>query len=182
MDFLKFAVKEKYPFDVETLLREAASQGHLNVLDWCLDYCFMSARIGHLLCRAAVLFGHVNVLKWAKEKGVLQWDDEKAYMAAFFGYSEILEWLPIEFLRLTPELCSAAAASGKFELFRWIAEKGCPWDEKTIQSGCESGSLEIVRWATERGCPWDEEALKIAEENGHEDILSFLQNKRLEVW
>ena len=52
--------------------------------------------------------------------------------AGMNGHIDVIEWLvDTQRCKLTPELCSAAAANGQLKVLKWARENDCPWDEWT---------------------------------------------------
>ncbi|GFR43678.1 hypothetical protein Agub_g4786 [Astrephomene gubernaculifera] len=141
------------PLD-ESLVVEAALQGHLPALAWLVDTMGLK---GQSMLSAAASSGRVEVLSWLYERGY-RWDEETMRQAADAGCEEVLEWLVEKGCPWGLDPYTAAADHGDMATLRWLRRRGCPW--KYSSSGgtfvsCMKMSCckPVLRWMREEGCP-----------------------------
>lgn len=178
--------------DVEKIRRHAASQGNLEIVQWC-EKCHPSHNPGASL--GAASNGHVHVLRWLRANGTLSdgststWlratgspSDTSVYsslceVAATSGSLEAVQWCRSNGYPWNESTCAAAAGSGNLELLRWCRENGCPWDEGTCDRAAGSGNLELLQWCWANGCPWGEETCSRAAERGDLEMLAWCRTR-----
>ena len=148
----------------------AASGGHLHVLEWLqaefgssfvLDpqICVVAARAGKIkvlnwavnngcvwsrynCCIAAIKRSQLEVLIWLKEQPFLSIGTEEHHSRLWYGYVVGKEH---------PSVC--AAEVGNLEVFQWLHLNGCPWHTSTYASAQVKDHTEILDWALKNGCP-----------------------------
>jgi hypothetical protein len=107
---------------------------------------------------------------WLLEEGIVY--------AGMNGHIDVIEWLVrTEGRKLTPRLCSAAAANGQLKVLTWARENGCPWDESTCGFAAASGHLEVLKWARENGCSWNAWTCAEAARFGRLEVLQWAKEK-----
>ena len=190
--------REFFPIDMDSLCSNAASGGHLQLLQLAREYdCpwdehtfHCAARSGNFqmikwaringcrwdanTCTAAARLGKLEILQWLREENC-PWDAKTCAVAAERAHLHVLEWArsrecPCPWDEST---CSAAAKYGHLQILQWAREKGCPWDKGTCEGAAKQGYLEILQWARENGCPWDEETTSIAAQCHQLDVLCW---------
>ena len=90
LELLKWAREEKKCEWDEGTINEAAFQGYLEMVKYCVaNECPIDERA----CENAAENGHLEVLKYLREEAKAPWDWYTAYMAARNGHLHILEYL-----------------------------------------------------------------------------------------
>jgi hypothetical protein len=72
--------------------REAALQGHLNILEWMWKFEVHRHQWGPAIISYAAANGHLNVVKWLRTTANCEWDYRTCYNAARGGHLEVLKW------------------------------------------------------------------------------------------
>ena len=190
--------REFFPIYMDSLCSNAASGGHLQLLQLAREYhCpwdentfHCAARSGNFqmmkwartngcrwdanTCTAAARLGKLEILQWLREENC-PWDAKTCAVAAQHAHLHVLEWArsrecPCPWDEGT---CSTAALYGHLQILQWARERGCAWDKGTCEGAAKHGYLEILQWAWENGCPWDEETTRIAVSWHRLDLLCW---------
>ena len=114
------------------LCREAATNGHLQVLDWLLDNGFDHEWIKYNAVCNAARRGVVSVLEWAKDHG--------------YDFTDVRN----------KHVCATAARNGNLFILQWLRQNDCPWDFRVVASARANGHEDVAEWAIENGCPVEE--------------------------
>ena len=174
---------------------EAASGGHLDILQWLHDnefplnkkVCSRAALSGHLeiikwaynndcswstdVCSNAAFSGHLEIIKWARDNGCPLWPEEACYKAAAGGHLHVLQWLIAERCNWNADTCAEAAKNGHFHILKWARDKRCPWNYMTMEGAFQYGDTEMITWLRDNGCPWNDNVLGV-----------LLTNEKLLKW
>ena len=141
----------------------AAIRGHLEILKWFhvkgyiqgerQDLCVAAASRGHLeslkflreieckwdkyVVRGGVMSGSLETVKYCIENGCPC--DECCYVAAYYGYMPILQYLHSIGQSLDGNVFVNAVISGSLEIVEWLHANNCPY------AGFESGIFIAAR-------------------------------------
>jgi hypothetical protein len=132
---------------------EAATQGHVHVLEW-LRETYNLGDTPQSACVLAAGRGHVHVLEWIEKNTEVHFRQETINLllrnSAFSGSFECFKWGLKHGAKPDLPLSLAAARWGRFEILKVARENGCPWNEKVCSLAASNGDLEMLRWAREQ--------------------------------
>lgn len=141
---------ERYIF---SLLRCAASAGHLRVLEAGLQYPFSTEGLREVMLAAAA-GGHVDCIAYLLEKGC----------------------------KLHASHMESAAGEGHLHAMKLLHQNKCPWNQSVCQTAAAAGQLECLKYAHENGCPlkrprdtsYDNEDVDEEDREDHEEDENFV--------
>ncbi len=177
LEVLKFFIAEEFDIDMSSICREAARNGHLNILKWIYVYAGSSwDRIcGFNVWDVAGEKGDLNILDWIKTKDPNGYDI--ASIGASSGNLEVIKWaIDNRCYRIGPECvetATAAAKGGHLTVLQWLKTQGFAWSAITCSCAARFGHLEVLKWAKENDCPWDERTPLNAIEGGHLEVFKW---------
>lgn len=138
---------------------EAASAGHLQVLQW-LRNLDPPCPWDSTTCARAASRGHFEVFKWARQNGCPL--DDIFMTDVITGDSlELLKWcIENEFVEDSLYYKEFMAELGNLDMLKWVLlEKGWEWDPRICYAGY-GPSRELVEWLRENKFPFDEERIE----------------------
>lgn len=146
LEVLQWARENGYPITERTTGR-LAYEGKLDALKWAKNEGIpLSPDVG----KEAAYEGHLDVLKWARSEGHLPDDAAITYPLALKGNLTALRWAESEKLPLDPNLCAAAAASGKPDVLKWARAHQLPWND-ALEVAFHHGAVDVADWALRNG-------------------------------
>ncbi|KXZ48023.1 hypothetical protein GPECTOR_31g387 [Gonium pectorale] len=141
--------------DMLHAVAEVASAGRLHALLRLESYgCRMHL---YYLLKAAAEEGHLQVLEWSVEAlSAHARDPDFLAAAAWRGHMHVLEWLAARGCPGSPEAFAAAAGGGCEEAVEWLAENGCPMgdDGEPYSCAAKNHDLATLRCLARAHCPW----------------------------
>jgi hypothetical protein len=166
--------------DVSTILRIAASSGHIKVITWVkqqpgvvYDYRIMAiaAEKGHIaMCEylhaeqcpwnesvyyTAARSGHVGTVRWLQEHGCPRDATKVCQVAAMGGSIDFLMYVQQQGMRPTPamlrSMLNIAAVSDKLAAAQWIRQQGAEWPAVLKYNG-KKWAGKVLAWARSEGC------------------------------
>lgn len=152
--------------------------GSIEILSWVVENRHIE-NFNNLLTKAASE-GHLEILQWVEKNLLEEfpfdkWDSELCCHAAESGSREIIQWLKGKGFRCDEKTCQFAASSGEFELVQWLIASGCPCDETVFFSAVEQGDLSLLAWLRKNGCPWNEDVCSNAANHGQLEALKWIR-------
>ncbi len=152
LELLKWAREEKKcEWDEETI-NEAAGQGNLEMVKYCVaNECPITV----WACASAAENGHLECLKYLREEAKARWNSDTAAGAASNGHLHILEYLvERKFDEYEEDACEFAAKHGHFDCLKYLHETAkAPWDEEVVREAHKYNETECVQYLLENNCP-----------------------------
>eukprot|EP01038_Epipyxis_sp_PR26KG_P018355 gene18355-25856_t len=149
--------REFFPIDMDSLCSNAASGGHLQLLQL--------------------------MIKWARINGC-RWDANTCTAAARLGKLEILQWLREENCPWDAKTCAVAAERAHLHVLEWARSRECPcpWDESTCSAAAkairEGDLVNYKKWKS--GCPMNRSGcLKAANSNRWKRLMKWVACEEL---
>ncbi len=193
-DIFKYS-KVPYTNDVCAL---AAQNGHINVIEFCLNN---GCQLNWISCLLAAKNGHLHVVEWLL-KNNCPTNDYVRETAAFNGHYDVIKLLirgsyfmnyktyaaaaengHLNILKLLKENCplsmdhyigERAALNGHLDVLKWLHENNYRFNAKTCSAAALNGHLDVIIWLKENGCILDNMTLTLAIKNGHLNVLKWL--------
>ena len=176
---IDWAVENGCPPRGKLWLEEAASIGHLDVLQWLYEkYESLWDDLSDAAENAA-LNGHVHVLEWIHNKNK---DLSQIYTyAALGGHINVLEWAQNHSILIGEAgdihdkscVTNAAAEGGHRVVLEWLRNNGFKWDSFTCTGAATGGHLEILQWLRAEGCDWTSAVYSSAAKKGYIEIVKW---------
>jgi hypothetical protein len=173
LELLKWAREEKKCEWDEGTINEAASQGYLEMVKYCVaNKCY----IGEDVCASAAQNGHLEVLKYLREEVKAPWDFYTAAWAAENGHLHILEYLvEHKYDKYDVFACWKAAKHGHLDCLKCLHETAkAPWDKEVLREAHENNQTECLQYLLDNDCPlpdgwlYEGGTLHTADENSDE--------------
>ena len=152
LELLKWAREEKKCEWDEGTINEAAFQGYLEMVKYCVaNECPIDERA----CENAAENGHLEVLKYLREEAKAPWDSRTAAWAAEYGQLHILEYLvERKYDEFDEEACEFAATHGHLDCLKYLHETAkAPWDSSAVLVAHENDHPECVQYLLNNNCP-----------------------------
>jgi hypothetical protein len=152
LELLKWAREEKKCKWDERTIDEAAEQGNLEMVKYCVAN---ECPIGVLACECAAESGNLEVLKYLHEEAKAPWYWETAVGAAENGHLHILEYLvERKFYEFTEYACEDAAENGHLDCLKYLHETAkAPWDHDAVQLAHKNDQTECLQYLLDNNCP-----------------------------
>ena len=167
LEALKWALHQEKNMDkcLYVLSLNAASGGHLHVLEWLQAENGTSFYLDPQICVVAARAGKVEVLIWAVNNGCV-WDRYNCCIAAIKRSKlKVLIWIKQQARHSSPQLwygnigdlhlSVCAAQVGNIDIFQWLHLNECPWSTQTYSSAKSKGHTDLLDWAMKNGCPYN---------------------------
>ena len=152
LELLKWAREEKKcEWDEETI-NEAAKQGNLEMVKYCVAN---ECPINMNACAYAAQGGHLEVLKYLHEEVKAPWTSGTASFAAESAQLHILEYLvERKYDEFDEEACACAAMNGHLDCLKYLHETAkAPWDEEAVREAHDNEHTECVQYLLDNNCP-----------------------------
>jgi hypothetical protein len=151
LELLKWAREEKKCEWDEGTINEAASQGYLEMVKYCVaNGCHIDGRA----CAWAAGGGHLECLKYLREEAKAPWDPSTAARAASDGHLHILEYLVERKYDEFEYACECAAAFGHLDCLKYLHETAkVPWNEEVLREAHENNQTECLQYLLDNNCP-----------------------------
>ncbi len=186
--------------DDRTPLHEAASEGHLKLVEWILYYgggADLNAEDseGRTPLHCAASKGHLSIIEFLSKRGAdLSKSDSNGLMpihyAVIGGHLEVAQWISGQPTTRAPgskthvergfrsscqELMTYAAQGGHLDILRWVSSgaESTDWDD-CRHIAASKGHLHIVKWLILMDKGYSDRALHYAAEGGHLAVLKWL--------
>ena len=155
LELLKWAREEKKCEWDEWTIDEAASQGNLEMVKYCVAN---ECPINEYACARAALNGHLECLKYLREEAKAPWDSVTASWAAENGHLHILEYLvERKFDRYNVLACYNAAKYGHLDCLKYLHETAkAPWNYWAVRVAHENNHTECLQYLLDNNCPLPE--------------------------
>lgn len=167
---------KKCPWSERTL-NGAASNGRIDVLEWCIDRGCPSR---HENARAAAQSGKLECFEWILKKQNLEMLEIYLYHSINGGNYQFSNWLLEKGCPIPKEACELAAANGDFQLLKLIYEKikgrsdiDSFFNASTCSAAARTGQLRILKFLRENDAKWNTFTLIYAAGNGHSKVLKY---------
>jgi hypothetical protein len=180
LEVLQWVRERGCPWEGEELMSDiAARTGHLEILKWV---CSRGYSCGKSVWCAAASNGHVNVLQYLLSlcEQPYFWFEEVCGVAAYEGHLHVIQWACRQMHEgmcpLKDEiLCEHAVRGGHLVVLKWLRKNGCPWDTNSPLCGkaAMGGHLDVLQWLREQGFPWDNLVCMYAVEYEHPAVLKW---------
>jgi hypothetical protein len=156
LELLKWAREEKKCEWDEWTINEAASQGNLEMVMYCIAN---ECPIDEDACAYAAEYGHLECLKYLREEVKAPWDFSTAEWAAENGHLHILEYLvERKYNKYNESACWCAAKYGHLDCLKYLHETAkTPWDEYALEGAHENNQTECVQYLLDNDCPLPED-------------------------
>ena len=155
LELLKWAREEKKCKWDERTIDEAAKQGNLEMVKYCVaNECPINARA----CVCAAESGNLEVLKYLHEEAKVPWDFLTAALAAYHGHLHILEYLvERKYDEYDVHACEYAAEYGHLDCLKYLRETAkAPWDSDAVREAHENDQTECLQYLLDNNCPLPE--------------------------
>ena len=151
LELLKWAREEKKCEWDEGTINEAASQGYMEMVKYCVaNGCHIDGRA----CAWAAGGGHLEVFKYLREEAKAPWDSSTAARAAEKGHLHILEYLVERNYDEFEYACEYAAAFGHLDCLKYLHETAkVPWNEEVLREAHENNQTECLQYLLDNDCP-----------------------------
>jgi hypothetical protein len=155
LELLKWAREEKKCEWDEWTINEAASQGNLEMVMYCIAN---ECPIDEDACAYAAEYGHLECLKYLREEVKAPWDFSTAEWAAENGHLHILEYLvERKYDRYDEWPCEFAAMNGHLDCLKYLHETAkAPWDEDAVWEAHDNNQTECLQYLLDNNCPLPE--------------------------
>ena len=152
LELLKWAREEKKCEWDEWTIDEAASQGNLEMVKYCVAN---ECPINEWACADAASIGHLECLKYLREEVKAPWGSATAAWAAIYGHLHILEYLvERKFDEFDVSACTRAAYNGQLECLKYLHETAkAPWDEDAAWEAHHKNHTECLQYLLDKNCP-----------------------------
>lgn len=164
-----------------TATKNAARNGHLELLTWLLD-----SNCPHdvfTLVRTAACHGHLHVLRYLNDRYDIMWTKTITQDAARCGQLAVLQWLrqpeegssrpPCPWNSLT---IAYAAMRDRRAVIEWATANGARMRSSAMVAAAENNNLELLRWMRERNVQMTTRVASGAAYSGNVEILQFLRS------
>lgn len=130
---LKWARAQGCPWDHHTI-DEAASEGHLDVVEWAVENGCPSDSGAHKRVDGtlAAYYGHLAVLKWLYRN--------------FEQSRDSPQWLE--------SVCVNAALAGHVPIIEWALESGAEWKQEIFRAAAIRSRINVLDWAYRNKYPF----------------------------
>jgi len=152
LELLKWAREEKKCKWDKYTINEAASQGNLEMVKYCVaNECPIDA----FACTRAAQNGHLECLKYLREEVKAPWDFYTAAWAAQNGHLHILEYLvERKYDKYDERACWEAARNGHLDCLKYLHETAkAPWNFRAVRVARENNHPECVQYLLDNNCP-----------------------------
>jgi len=152
LELLKWAREEKKCEWDEGTVSEAALQGNLEMVKYCVaNKCPMD----DYACAHAAKYGNLECLKYLHEEVKAPWNSYTAAAAAQKGHLHILEYLvECKYDRWLVCSCTYAAENGQIDCLKFLHETAkAPWDERAVWAARHYNHSECLRYLLDNDCP-----------------------------
>ena len=152
LELLKWAREEKKCEWDEGTINEAASQGYLEMVKYCVaNGCHIDGRA----CAWAAGGGHLECLKYLREEAKAPWDSWTANWAAENGHLHILEYLvERKYDEYSGQAGWYAAKFGHLDCLKYLHETAkAPWDEEAVREAHLTDQTECLQYLLDNNCP-----------------------------
>jgi hypothetical protein len=152
LELLKWAREEKKCEWDEGTINEAAFQGYLEMVKYCVaNECPIDERA----CENAAENGHLEVLKYLREEAKAPWIWTTASSAARNGHLHILEYLvERKYDKYNGDACQLAAMNGHLNCLKYLHETAkAPWNEQAVLKAHKNEHPECVQYLLDNNCP-----------------------------
>ena len=152
LELLKWAREEKKCEWDEWTIDEAALQGNLEMVKYCIAN---ECPIYEYTCACAAENGHLECLKYLREEAKAPWDSRTASWAAGGGHLHILEYLvERKYDKYNGYACELAARQGHLDCLKYLHETAkAPWDSSAVLVAHENDHPECVQYLLDNNCP-----------------------------
>jgi hypothetical protein len=152
LELLKWAREEKKCEWDEWTINEAASQGNLEMVMYCIAN---ECPIDEDACAYAAEYGHLECLKYLREEVKAPWDFSTAEWAAENGHLHILEYLvERKYNKYNESACWCAAKYGHLDCLKYLHETAkAPWDSWAVRFAHENNHTECLQYLLDNNCP-----------------------------
>ena len=155
LELLKWAREEKKCKWDKYTINEAAEQGNLEMVKYCVAN---ECSIDREACANAARYGHLECLKYLHEEAKAPWEWCTATCAAEKGHLHILEYLvERKYDQFCEFACTYAAESGQLDCLKYLRETAkAPWDSKAVREAHEKNHPECLQYLLDNNCPLPE--------------------------
>ena len=152
LELLKWAREEKKCEWNEWTIDEAALQGNLEMVKYCVAN---ECPIYEYTCACAAENGHLECLKYLREEAKAPWDSRTASWAAGGGHLHILEYLvERKYDKYNGYACELAARQGHLDCLKYLHETAkAPWDSSAVLVAHENDHPECLQYLLNNNCP-----------------------------
>ena len=152
LELLKWIREEKQCEWDEWTINEAASQGNLEMVKYCVaNECPIDGRA----CAWAAEYGHLECLKYLREEGKAPWDSSTAHWAALNGHLHMLEYLvERKYDKYDEDACYYAAKYVQLDCLKYLRETAkAPWDSRVVQKAHFNKHPECLQYLLDNNYP-----------------------------
>ena len=152
LELLKWAREEKKCKRDSGTINEAASQGYLEMVKYCVaNGCHIDGRA----CAWAADGGHLEVLKYLREEAKAPWGSGTASLAALNGHLHILEYLvERKYDKYDGDACKFAAEEGHLDCLKYLHETAkAPWNSWAVRRAHKNNHPECIQYLLDNDCP-----------------------------
>ena len=152
LELLKWAREEKKCEWGKRTINEAASQGNLEMVKYCVaNKCHMDP----YTCACAARNGHFECFKYLCEEAKARWDWRTYSYAAENGHLHVLKYLvERKYVEYHVDACRCAARNGHLDCLKFLHETAkVPWNSYAVRAAHTNNHPECLQYLLDKGCP-----------------------------
>ena len=152
LELLKWAREEKKCEWDEGTITEAADQGNLEMVKYCVAN---ECPINEMACAFAAENGQLECLKYLREEVKAPWCSDTAAWVAYRGNLHILEYLvEREYDQYSGTACTNAAMNGHLDCLKYLHETAkAPWNYLAVRYAHKNKHPECLQYLLDHNCP-----------------------------
>jgi len=159
LELLKWAREEKKCDWHDFTIRNAASQGNLEMVKYCVaNGCPMDELACAPACTYAAKYGHLECLKYLHEEVNVPWNAHTSAWATLKGHLHILEYLvERKYDKFNKDVCKYAAMTGHLDCLKFLRETAkAPWSCYAVRDAHKYNQPECLQYLLDNDCPLPE--------------------------
>lgn len=167
---------------IRDLINAAASNGHLTMVQWLVDYnleVICDLRSGSKAMNNAAGNGHLDAVKWLHENYDKGCKTDAMDFASSNGHLDVVKWLHENRTEgCTTKAIDLAAKNGHLYVVQWLHQNRVEeCTTKAMDRAAWKGHLDVVQWLNENrteGCDLSGATMLDAAMNGRLCVIRFL--------
>jgi hypothetical protein len=164
------------------IVNEAATNGHLHVLEWILAK-YNKNLWGRKTCHSAAKNGHLEVLQWLRSRDPpCPWGESTFAAASGHNHKAITDWLQtlVPSCPFNSTVLLYAVRNGDLKLVQWLRSQTppCPFPDDIISQAFGNKNVEMRKWLVDNNAPcnWNSKLCSIAVSHNDLNTLKWLRS------